>query len=605
MFDFLRRSASSPVAKVFLAVIIIVFVFWGVGVFTVGNRNLIAKVNGIPITLQDYENYYNFELFKLKQTLGEVSQEELKKLNIKQRVLNDLIRLKLINQKAKELGIKVSPEEVNYAIAQIPSFQVNGRFDYQRFLAVLQDVGVSPRFFKFLMKSDLLLQKLKLYLTSPVILSKKEVEDYINFNKQNILITEGVLPLKACEAKVVITEKKLKSYYLAHRDLYKSPEKVKLYYLFLPFKAKVKVTDKEVEKFYLSHIVQFKQPLQFKIVVIQAPYSEKGALKKAESLRTKLKSIKDFSKYGGKEVGWVGIDAFPPELKQVLEKAKPGMILGPIKGANGYLILGIKEVRGGKVLPLKKVKKEIYNYLVQKKIREKVKSLADDIYTQVIAANGLKNWAKKNKKKLKVTPWLTQQDLIKMFQDLELAKKILSASKGEYFAPVFTDKGIYLLELADKKPSKLLSFSEVKERVKRDYLKDEGKKVCEGIALKVFSEYKKNKDFEKVLQKNGFRVDVFSVKRYQLSQKFPLPIAQAIDSKIPPGLIEQPFWNEDSLEVFLVKKIEPFKGTITSEEIKSLTPVLLRQKRTRWFNKWFQTLIMSSQVKIYPLFKRL
>ncbi|NPA38826.1 MAG: hypothetical protein GXO57_00015 [Thermodesulfobacteria bacterium] len=605
MFDFLRKSATSPIAKVFLAVIIIVFVFWGVGFFSLGNRNIVAKVNGIPITLKDYEEYYNFELFKLKQAFGELSQEQLKKLGIKQKVLNDLIKIKLLNEKAKELGIEVSPEEVDYSIAKIPSFQVNGKFNYQRFLAVLQDLGISPSFFRLLVKTDLLLQKFKLFLTAPIIASNDEVKEVIRFNKQTLNIVKATLPISYCESKVKVTKEALKSYYLAHRDIYTEPKKVKLYYIFLPFKGKVKVTDKEVEAFYMENLNNFKEPLQVRLRVIEVPYTVKDALKRAQEVRTKLRSLRDFAKFNAKDLGWVEGTAFPPNLRNLLSKLKPGDIVGPIKGVNGYLILGIEAIRPPRIVPLKKVKKEIKNFLAHRKLINQVKEKADSIYTEVISLNGLKSWAKKHHKKLLETGFLDETGLFKKFQNIEVVKKILQGTKGDYFPPIITTKGVYLVEIADVLPPKLIPFKKIIARVKKDFVKDEGIKVCSEMADEVFLKVKKGMPFEKVVKKKGFSVKHMKVERDLLSKKLPLDVAQVLSNTGKPQLILQKFWLKDKLALFDLKDILPFKGKISKTVIERIKPIVTQEKRARWFNKWYQTLLMSSEVKVYPLFKRL
>ncbi|NPA40591.1 MAG: hypothetical protein GXO57_09155 [Thermodesulfobacteria bacterium] len=606
MFDFLRRSATSPVAKVFLAIIIIVFVFWGVGVFTVGNREIIAKVNGLPITLKDFQEYYNFEVFKLKQTYGELNSEQLKALNIKQKVLNDLIRMKVLEKEADDLGIKVSPEEVNYAIARIPIFQENGKFNYQKYLAILQDIGVSSEFFKYLIRSDLLFQKIRTLVTAPIIVSKDEAEDYVRFNNQTLTFIKGWIPLKACEAEVKVTEKALKSYYLAHRDVYTEPEKVKLAYLLLPYKAKVKVTDDEVEKYYLEHINDFKRPLEVKLKAILIT-GGKDAQKKAEEVRSKLKSLKDFEKfknYNLRELGWIPENALMPSIRPLIKRAKKGDIIGPIPVRSGYVIFGVEDIKPEKVFSLSEVKEQIRAYLKEKKIRQKVKAKADSIYAEVVELNGLKEWAKKHKISLQTTKFLDQSGLLKLFHDLKLVKQILKASIGEYFPPVPTEKGIYIFEVSAKKPPKLLKFEQVKSKVRKDFLKDEGKKICEKKADEFFLLVKKE-SVKKALKEVGFKSELIKVLRYQVPRKFPFEVGQVLSSLGKPGVVEKPFWEMDNLEVFYLKDILPYKGKVSKEEIELMIPALLRQKRAGWFNKWYQNLIMSSEVKIYPLFKKL
>ena len=59
MLDYIRSNAQSFGVKVAFAIIILVFMFWGVGSLTDGgSSNVVAKVNGEAITAQQFEQAY-------------------------------------------------------------------------------------------------------------------------------------------------------------------------------------------------------------------------------------------------------------------------------------------------------------------------------------------------------------------------------------------------------------------------------------------------------------------------------------------------------------------------------------------------------------------
>lgn len=148
MFEFLRKGATSLFAKIFLAIIIIVFVFWGIGYFGTSDRNLVAEVDGEKINLKEFQEYYNFKFFQLKQAFGEVSSEDLKKMRFKEMALQELIRIKLTQRIAQDLGLKITQEEINLAISQLPFFQQEGRFNPSAYLAFLREMGLTPATFE-------------------------------------------------------------------------------------------------------------------------------------------------------------------------------------------------------------------------------------------------------------------------------------------------------------------------------------------------------------------------------------------------------------------------------------------------------------------------
>ena len=55
MLDLIRANAQSWGVKIAFGIIILVFVFWGVGGLTGGPSTVILTVNGEPITIQEFQ----------------------------------------------------------------------------------------------------------------------------------------------------------------------------------------------------------------------------------------------------------------------------------------------------------------------------------------------------------------------------------------------------------------------------------------------------------------------------------------------------------------------------------------------------------------------
>ncbi|MDH3394191.1 MAG: SurA N-terminal domain-containing protein, partial [Desulfobulbaceae bacterium] len=135
MLDLMRRKAQSPYIQATIVIIILVFVFWGVGTNKGPGRNNAATVNGQAITYRDYQQAYERTSNQYRQQLGGTLPESLKKmLNIPQRVINQLVERALLLQGAQQMGLRVSDEEIRKTIQTMGSFQnANGTFDVARY----------------------------------------------------------------------------------------------------------------------------------------------------------------------------------------------------------------------------------------------------------------------------------------------------------------------------------------------------------------------------------------------------------------------------------------------------------------------------------------
>jgi peptidyl-prolyl cis-trans isomerase D len=61
--------------------------------------------------------------------------------NFRQGVVDNLINEKLIDQNSDSLAIRVSDKRLKETIRQMPEFQVDGVFDNNRYLAIINQAG--------------------------------------------------------------------------------------------------------------------------------------------------------------------------------------------------------------------------------------------------------------------------------------------------------------------------------------------------------------------------------------------------------------------------------------------------------------------------------
>ena len=104
MLNNIRNFSKTIFAKILLVIIIIPFVFWGMGgIFSSGNTNSLAKINKKNISTQDFIEYLNKSNF----------DENLIRDNIDKNVLEDLLG-KLISDELLNLEI----EDLNLIISE-------------------------------------------------------------------------------------------------------------------------------------------------------------------------------------------------------------------------------------------------------------------------------------------------------------------------------------------------------------------------------------------------------------------------------------------------------------------------------------------------------
>ena len=103
MIGTLRNFAKTKLAGVLVFIIIIPFVFWGMGsMFNSGNTNNIAKINKTNISTQDFLDYLNTSGVSRKTIQERMSQ------GIVEELLSTLISTTLLDLEVKDFDIIIS-----------------------------------------------------------------------------------------------------------------------------------------------------------------------------------------------------------------------------------------------------------------------------------------------------------------------------------------------------------------------------------------------------------------------------------------------------------------------------------------------------------------
>ena len=152
MLNIIRNFSKTLFAKILVVIIIIPFIFWGMGgVFNKGNSNNIAKINNYSISTQDFIDYINQSKIN-----PEIIKKDLEN-NVLEELLTILVSEKLLEMEIKDLNLFISDKSLVKKIKGNKSFQDdNGKFSrtkYEKFL--LSQNFNAARFEKELKKNEL------------------------------------------------------------------------------------------------------------------------------------------------------------------------------------------------------------------------------------------------------------------------------------------------------------------------------------------------------------------------------------------------------------------------------------------------------------------
>jgi len=157
--------------------IIVSFIFWGVGTVDKTTAVPVAEIGKEKITLDEYGRAYDRTVDFYRDMYKEKFNEEMEKqLKLREGVLTLLIDERVLMIAARNTGMTVGDDELEEAIVNEPGFLRNGVFDRDIYLRILQLNRITPEYFENTKRNDLLLLKIKRLIGESVDLTDEEMK---------------------------------------------------------------------------------------------------------------------------------------------------------------------------------------------------------------------------------------------------------------------------------------------------------------------------------------------------------------------------------------------------------------------------------------------
>jgi len=619
----MRKHARSWLIKFMFLIIIVVFIFWGVGSFRARKARILAHINGEPIYYKQFASTFEQVVSSYKARFKEFNEDWIKRLNLKKTVLNSLIERTLIIQTANKMGLWVSEDEIREVIKQYPAFQNNGQFDLALYKAVLQKHRYTPAQFERNLMGDLILSQVRNTVQGLAHVSEHEAYEAYNWLKQRINLEFVAFRPKAFSEKVVLSENGLKAYFKAHKKDYSMPKQIKIAYVNIAkrqFTPKIEPTKDQVEQYYRSNQQDFYQPktvrashILFRVPLDASPQRVEDTRKKAIKVLEKAKGMEDFSKLAkkysedkanaakGGDLGWFGRGTLLKPFEDAAFSLKKGQISDLVRTNFGFHIIKVEDVKEAYVKPLSEVKAKIVNELKQQKARDMAERLANRLYAQAILDNSLKEAANKLKVSVKETDFFSNQHWPKGIH-YSLVSKIVSLKKGEVSAPLNTEDGYFLAQVIEEKGPSIPSFLEAKEKVKKDYIKEKSKELAKESAEGFINKLKKGGEFSKLAkaykltpQETGF----FNINENIPKVGYEPTIQREIFSLGPSKLYLDKVAEFDGIfYVLKFKAREDISKEAFEREKETFIKELLSVRQATFFNIWLDELKRQADIKI-------
>ena len=410
MLQTLRDKTSGWIATVILGLLIIPFAFFGMESYLSQKVDTYAARIAQPptwwpsapqawpvsylwkthdIDAQDYRQRLETMRMRLRDEQGDAfDSKAFESAENKREILEDMIDEQLMRLAAESDGIVVSDAEIRREIQQIPDFQVDGRFDADRYQMLLasQNPPQTPRTFEQTVRDNLQYGLIPSRLARSGFVTDMELDRLMRLLGERRDINFVVMPPAAVDTSPV-TPAQIQAWYESHAREYRSPETVRLEYVEVDATAlPMPVADEAaLRKLYDEQAAKYSTSEQRSVshILVQVAADASDADKNAAEARAKKIAEQaraqgaDFaalaransddagSKANGGSLGWLTKGGMPGAFDDAAFAMRAGEVRGPVKTDFGWHVIKLDELRAGTRQPFEAVRPQLEQELVE------------------------------------------------------------------------------------------------------------------------------------------------------------------------------------------------------------------------------------------------
>jgi peptidyl-prolyl cis-trans isomerase D len=609
MLDRMRRHKGW--LKWSLAIVILAFIVLYIPSFLkpelAGNSDVVASVEGRDITVGRFRQAYQRQMQAYRtQFGGNVDERMLKQLGIDQRIVQQMIEEETALAEASRLGITATDEEVRARIASMPGLQENGQFiGEQRYrqLLQMQTPPLTVSDFEDQIRRGVTIEKLRAALTNWISVSDTEVEEEFRRRNEKVKLAVVSFPADKFREGLEATDAELSTYYEAHKNELKIPEKRKVKYALVDMQAirnKIAIAPEDIKRSYEDNEQQYSTPEQVRAshILLKTEGKDDAAVKKqAEDLLAKAKSGADFAKLAtqysedeGSKVKGGDLDFFPkgqmvPEFDQVAFSLNVGQISDLVKSQYGYHIIKVTEKKAATKRSLDEVRAQIEDQLKWERAQAEAQRVADEVVGKLKTPADFDGYAKGRGLTVGESSLFTREEPIAgLGMAPAVAERAFAMKEGEVSEAIRTQQGFAFITVTGRQDPYVPKLDEVKAKVREEVLKKKAVDVARQKAAAIGGQMKTG-DFSGAAKAAGLDVKTteFIARGAAIAD---VGISAAVDAaafKMQPNEVSDPIVTDNgTVIVKVLERQDPAPADLASGK-STLKTELLNENRNRFY----------------------
>ncbi len=538
MLENIRESSQGLTAKIILGFIILTFAVAGIGSYSNSVDSSVADVNGEKISQDEFNKAYQAQRNRMAQQFGDMfetlSADPGYMSNFRNGVVDSLINQKLVDQNSETLAIRVADQRIKSTIRNMPEFQVDGVFDNNRYLAMINQAGFyqSSDFRDYLRTEMTRRQITQALVTSEFSLPYQE-SIFTALQNQQRDIRFATINAEQFKATIELTDEEVNDYYLANQSRFENQEQVKVNYITLDVSDIAKtivLTDADVEAYYQNNINQYREEEQRRVahILIEVGDDEADAKARAEALLVKINAGEDFatlakensadtfSGENGGDLDWIDAGVMDPAFDEAaFALIDVGSVSDVVKTEFGFHIIKLTDYKAEKVQSLDEVREELVAKAKKEKAQDKFFELQQEVARLSFEfPDSLDDAANAINATVKTSNWLTRGTNAAPFDVSNVVETAFSdivvSEQLNSDIVVVSDNLAIVMRLNEYQEASVKALTEVSGQIKAILIAQKASEKAQAVADELLVAFKAGTDITEQLTKIGATMEVKS-----------------------------------------------------------------------------------------------
>ncbi len=492
MLQNIRDNSTGWISKSIIGLIVVLFAFTGFDAIlgSTSNSNNAAKVNGEEITLDALAEAKNLQRRQLLQQFGKDFDASLiDDALLSEAALKGLISRKLLVQAADQSGFAFSSALIDQFILLAPEFQVDGKFNADRFDQVIRQMGYTRLQFRHMIEQEMRTGQLRAGIAATAFVTEQEAQAFADLERQTRDF--ATLTIKPALDKVTVTDEDAKTYYSENASEFLTPEQVVVEYIELDKKAffdQVTVDDAALQEMYQAEIANLAEQRHAAHILfeVSGDVTDAQAKEAAQNAIERINAGEDFAAVAkemsddigsaeqGGDLGFAAQGVYEPAFEDALYALEKEQVSVPVRTDYGWHVIKLLDVQAADIPTFASLKDKLSQDLKTQQVEQRFVEAVRDLESAAYESADLQQPASELGLEIKVSEPFGREGLEGLFANRQVLQAAFSTEvleEGANSTAIELDpETTVVLRVKEHKRPEQIAFAEVSTQIREQLL---------------------------------------------------------------------------------------------------------------------------------------